>query len=183
MRVLVAYASRHGSTMEIAQRIAAELQRHDIPTSVKRVDEPILVDMHQAFVIGSSVYLGRWDQRAGDFIRRNADILSNRPVWLFCSGPVGQAATARPKEFDEFAELIGPRDMQVFGGAFDPARKGASIGERLLLRMPTVRRTLSTGDFRDWRAIESWAEGIARDVRPGSPGSDEAEPEAEARPG
>lgn len=181
MRVLVAYASRHGSTMEIAQRIAAELQRHDIPTSFKRVGEPIHVDMHQAFVIGSSVYLGRWDPRAADFIRRHADLLSTRPVWLFCSGPVGKADTARPKEFDEFADLIRPRDMQVFGGVFDPARKDASIGERLILKMPPVRRTLSTGDFRDWDAIESWAERIAREVRPGKPGSDEAE--AEAGPG
>jgi hypothetical protein len=47
--------------------------------------------------------------------------------------------------------------------------------------MPPVRRTLSTGDFRDWDAIESWAERIAREVRPGKPGSDEAE--AEAGPG
>lgn len=174
MRVLVAYASRHGSTREIAQRIAAELQRHEIPTPVKRVDEPINVDMHQAFVIGSSVYLGHWDREAAEFVRRNADFLSTRPVWLFCSGPVGSADAARPKELDEFKELIGPRAMAVFGGVFDPARKGATIGERLILRMPSVRKGLATGDFRDWDAIDSWAEGIARAVRPGQ--AEEAEP-------
>ncbi|MBI2780542.1 MAG: flavodoxin domain-containing protein [Chloroflexi bacterium] len=176
MRVLVAYASRHGSTMGIAQRIAAELERQEIPVAFKRVDEPIRVESYQACIIGSSVYLGRWEPQAAEFVRTNAESLSRRPVWLFCSGPVGTdhvdkqgrdaLEAAQPKEFAEFADLIHPKAEQVFYGVYDPARKDATLAERLIMKVPAIRNELPAGDFRDWDAIESWAEGIVRALRP-----------------
>jgi menaquinone-dependent protoporphyrinogen oxidase len=176
MQVLVAYASRHGSTMGIAQRIAAELQRREIPVSFKHVDEPIKVGQYDAFVIGSSVYMGHWEREAQAFVRENAHWLANKPVWLFSSGPVGTEQvdkqgrdvleTSRPAEFAEFQSLIHPRAEQVFFGVYDPGRKHATLAEKMVTKIPAIRDVLPAGDFRDWDAIEAWADGIAREIRP-----------------
>ena len=103
-----------------------------------------------------------------------------RPVWLFSSGPTGTEAldskgrdmlkTSEPKEFAEFARSIQPRDERVFFGAFDPDAAPSGLAEGLMARfirlVPEARRALPAGDFRDWPAIEAWAEQIGRELQP-----------------
>lgn len=174
MNVLVAYASRHGATKGIAERIAVTLQRNDIQVTLTPVHEAERVSEFDAFVIGSAAYMFHWEKEAAAFVRRHVSTLASHPVWLFSSGPIGPdkidkdgndvVEASRPKEFQEFAELIQPRDMQVFFGAYDPFRKEATFVERLVVKMPAIRDAMPAGDFRDWPAIEAWAEGIAHEL-------------------
>jgi menaquinone-dependent protoporphyrinogen oxidase len=177
MNVLVAYASRHGATRGIAERITETLRRHDLDVSLKSVEDAGRVDLYDAFVIGSAAYMGRWMSEATRFVETNSSLLAGRPVWLFSSGPVGMETTdakgrdvveaSRPAEFGLLADRIHPRDRRIFFGAFDPEAKPANLVERLgapFLRMPAVRQALPAGDFRDWEAIEAWAEEIAREL-------------------
>jgi menaquinone-dependent protoporphyrinogen oxidase len=179
MNVLVAYASRHGATRGIAERIAETLQRSGVEVSLKAVEQAGTVDQYDAFVIGSAAYMGHWMNEATRFVEVNHTHLARHPVWLFSSGPVGTETidakgrdlvdASRPAEFASVADSIHPRDRRVFFGAFDPDAKPASLVERLgapFMRMPAVREALPAGDFRDWPAIEAWAEEIARELRP-----------------
>ncbi len=173
MPVLVAYASRYGATRGIAERIAAELAAagHEAEAlSVKAVDD---LTGYEAFVIGSAVYFGRWRKEATEFVRRNHDVLADRPVWLFSSGPLGSALkdtqgrdlreVAAPKESAEFGETIRPRDHRVFFGVLDRSKLG--LGHRLLASLPASRATWAIdGDFRDWQDIASWVETIAQEI-------------------
>lgn len=171
MKVLVAYASRHGATKGIAERIAATIERHDIPVTFRDVDRiggPI--DGFDAIVLGSSVYMGRWEKSAREFVQEYVETLKERPTWLFSSGPVGTETvdkegrdvveTSRPLDYAEFEPLFRPRDQKVFFGAYDPEREGATLAEKLIVKIPAIREALPSGDFRDWPAIEAWAEGI-----------------------
>ena len=182
MRVLVAYASRHGATQGIAERIAATLQRPGMDVTLTRADHVTGVDGYDAYVIGSAAYMGGWLGEATTFVRRNLGALAGHPVWLFSSGPTGRErldaqgrnvlTASRPKEFGEFERAIHPRGMEVFFGAFDPTEpKG--LAERLMssfLRvMPAARDALPIGDFRDWPAIDAWAEKIAIELSPAPP--------------
>jgi menaquinone-dependent protoporphyrinogen oxidase len=124
--------------------------------------------------------MGGWMSEATTFVRRHRDVLAHRPVWLFSSGPIGtelvdakgrdQLVASRPKEFEEFARTIQPRDEQVFFGAYDPDAEAVGVAEGLMARFmrlaPAIRNALPSGDFRDWPAIEAWAEGIARELHP-----------------
>ena len=180
MRILVVYASRHGATRGIAERIAATLDRSGLDVTLRRAEDPGPVDGYGAFVVGSAAYLGRWLEPATSFIRRHRDTLADRPVWLFSSGPTSteavdskgrnQLEVAAPKEFAEYSGAIRPRDERVFFGAYDPAAEPAGLAESLMARFmriaPAARNALPAGDFRDWPAIEAWAEEIARDLRP-----------------
>jgi menaquinone-dependent protoporphyrinogen oxidase len=179
MRILVTYATRHGATRGIAERIAQWLRRPGIEVDLASVEATGDIDAYDAFVIGSAAYMGGWLQDATRFVREHQAILATRPVWLFSSGPVGTetvdakgrdvVAASRPKEFAEFESTIHPRDARIFFGAFDPDAEPIGLAERLgsvFLRMPAVRKELPAGDFRDWPAIEAWADAISGQLRP-----------------
>jgi len=176
MKILVAYASRHGATKGIAERIAETLEQDELEVSLRNVIEVESITEFDAFVIGSSAYMLHWEKEAAGFIRRHAAELSTRPVWLFSSGPVGTdrvdkkgndvLAASAPSEFGEFPDLIHPREQKVFFGVYNPEREGASFMERLVLKMPAIKEALPSGDFRDWAEIERWAHGIALALGP-----------------
>lgn len=176
MAVLVAYASKHGATREIAERITQTLTAAGQQAQVRAVSAAGDLAGYDAFVIGSAVYMGHWQKEAVEFVRRNRAVLAGRPVWLFSSGPLGTesadaqgrdvAAGAEPREIAEFSEAIAPRGHQVFFGVLDPG--GLGLGERTLRKLPAARAILPEGDFRDWPQIEAWASDIARDPALGS---------------
>lgn len=175
MTTLVTYASRHGATAGIAERVALTLEAQGVDTELLPVDEVGDVSRYDAFVVGSAAYMFHWMKEATRFVRKNRDRLSGRPLWLFSSGPLGHdlvdekgndiLEVTRPKEFEEFAALH-PRDTKVFFGARDPEAPARGMAERFLDLMPASRDALPTGDFRDWDAIEAWADEIAAVLRP-----------------
>jgi menaquinone-dependent protoporphyrinogen oxidase len=178
MKILVAYASRHGATRGIAERIAQALERDGLEVTLKPAEETTAIEEYDAFVIGSAAYVGHWLKEATRFVQRNRSVLASRPVWLFSSGPIGTETVdakgrdaleaARPGEFADFADGLHPRDQRVFFGAYDPDAEPIGFMERLgsrFTKLPAVREALPAGDFRDWPAIESWADGIARELQ------------------
>jgi menaquinone-dependent protoporphyrinogen oxidase len=162
MRVLVAVASRHGSTTEIAAEIGAVVEetlwaagtlgevdvRH--AASVRRVAG------YQAVVLGSAVYQGQWLEPMHRLIEGNVADLRDRPVWLFSSGPVGDPPKPAedPRDVPAIAESVGAYGHRVFGGRL--RRRDLGVLERMVVRAMSVR----DGDYRDWPSIRAWAVGI-----------------------
>lgn len=179
MNVLVAYATRHGATQGIAERIGEVLRQRGLEASVDTVEHVSAVDQYDAFVVGSAAYMGGWLKGANAFVQSHRSTLASKPIWLFSSGPVGSEtidakghdvrASAVPKEFAELRDVLHPRDEHVFWGAYDPDAKpiglAESFGQRILKLMPAAaREAIPSGDFRDWPEIEAWAESIARQL-------------------
>ena len=130
MNVLVAYASRHGSTKGIAERIAADLRDAGLSADAEPVDQVHDLNRYDAFVIGGAAYMFHWLKEATNFVKRHHSLLSQRPVWLFSSGPLGTELmdeegrdileATKPREFDELSALIHPQEERVFFGARGP---------------------------------------------------------------
>jgi menaquinone-dependent protoporphyrinogen oxidase len=170
--VLILYASRYGSTREIAERIASRLEHRGLSVDLAQAGELRTIGNHDAVVAGSAVYFGSWMKEAAEFVRGNASMLLQRPVWLFSSGPLGVDITARdggnveniwrPREFDAFEAAIRPRDHRVFPGTLH--RRALRGVHRLLRLLPGSRKLLLEGDFRNWREVEAWADGIADEL-------------------
>jgi menaquinone-dependent protoporphyrinogen oxidase len=161
MTILIAYASKHGSTQGIAERIAEKFRQLGKEAEARSVDTVEDPRSYEAFVIGSAIYYGSWMKEATEWVHRNQAVLAGRPVWLFSVGPLGtevQDAEQQPKEMAEFQQAIRPRDERIFFGVLDHHK--LSFGERMVLK--AVRAP--EGDFRDWQAIEAWAESIAQDL-------------------
>ena len=175
MHVLVAYASRHGATEGIAERIAETLLVAGIDAEAKPAAQVRNLAGYDAFVIGSAAYMFHWLKEARDLLRRHRSELAAKPVWLFSSGPLGtepvndkgvdQKLAAVPKELPELASQVKARDHHVFFGAYERDRKPIGLAERFAAMMPaSVQDAMPFGDFRDWPEIEGWADGIAREL-------------------
>src|SRR6185295_20365749 len=126
MRVLIGYASRFGSTRDIALRIGDKLRTHGSDVDVRSVDEISDVDRYDAVVFGSGVYDGSWTVEATEFVLRDAAILARKPVWLFSVGSfgdrhpiVGGLMKKEPREISEIEQRVHPRDYRVFAGVID----------------------------------------------------------------
>ena len=161
MTVLVAYASKHGSTEGIAQAIADRLRELGEPVEMGSVGEIRGLEDFRAVVLGSAVYAGSWMKEAVDFVHRFAEPLAERPVWLFSSGPLGtdvEDEEEQPRQLGEMGAIIGPIDHRMFFGALD--RNALGFGERMMVKAVKAPE----GDFRDWDAIRDWADGIAREL-------------------
>jgi menaquinone-dependent protoporphyrinogen oxidase len=161
MTILVAYASKYGSTQGIAERIAEQLRQLGKPAEARSMDEVSDPGSYEAFVLGSGLYAGSWLKEGREWVHRHQAVLARYPVWLFSSGPLGtevKDAEQQPREMAEFQQAIRPREERIFFGAIDYHK--LSFPERMILKAMRAPE----GDFRDWPAIEAWAASIARDL-------------------
>jgi menaquinone-dependent protoporphyrinogen oxidase len=109
-------------------------------------------------------------------VKHHRAVLADRPVWLFSSGPLGTdtvdedgrdvLVTTVPREFPELRALVHPRDEAIFFGAWDPGYPAVGLAERLVRLMPAAKDAMPAGDFRDWAAIDAWADTIAAELLP-----------------
>jgi menaquinone-dependent protoporphyrinogen oxidase len=158
MRVLVTFASRHGSTEDIARAIAAELESPQLGVEISEAGAVRSLESYDAIVLGSAVYMGSWLPDARRFVERHRQQLPGMPVWLFSSGPLGAEDPKPQGDPTGLADVMSATcalGHRIFPGRLDPGQ--LSLGERLITRM--VRPP--AGDFRDWPAIERWAREIA----------------------
>src|SRR5690242_3027764 len=95
-RVLVSYASKNGSTAEIAGWVASTLRDANLAVDLFDAADVTDVRPYDAVVLGAAVYAGRWPRSARRFVSRHSRELQSRPVWLFSSGPLDH--TADPHE-------------------------------------------------------------------------------------
>ena len=165
VRVLVAAASRHGATAELAEAIADGV-RSGLPEAaevvVRRARDVDDVAGYDAVVLGSAVYFGHWLEEAHDLLLRYAVPLWERPVWLFSSGPVG--VPERPPEalldVDEEFRLARARDHRIFPGRLDRSR--LEVAERAVV----TALHAPEGDFRPWALAADWGASIGRALSP-----------------
>ncbi len=175
MTVLVAYASRHGSTAGIAERIADRLRSAGVDAEVARAGDVRRPEAYDAYVVGGAAYMFHWLKDATSFVRRNRALLAEKPVWLFSSGPLGPdepdaqgrepRETCLPREFPELAATIHPRDVRVFFGAWDANARRIGLMERVTFMMPAARSSFPVGDFRNWPEIDGWTDRIIESLR------------------
>lgn len=156
MKVLVAVASRHGSTREMAHVIADELRAAGLDVDCQEAQEVTDVAGYDAAVIGSAVYMGSWQPDALRLVERHREGLAGIPVWLFSSGPLGpDDPRFRPRQVPDLMQATHARDHRIFPGRLEA--RTLSLGERLAVR--AVRAP--AGDLRDWAAVRGWAREIA----------------------
>jgi menaquinone-dependent protoporphyrinogen oxidase len=157
-KVLVAYASKHGSTAEIAAALADEIRRQGVEADCLPAEEVHDIEAYDGVVVGSAVYMKRWQRPAHKLLARHRRELAERPLWIFSSGPVGKDADpswSEPGGVVHLAESLGVRDHVVFGGSL-PAEPHGFMQKAMVRDTPEELR-----DLRDFDQIRAWAAGIA----------------------
>ena len=149
--ILVAFATKAGSTEQVAAAIAGALRKSGNIVDLRRardVREP--VSRWGCIVLGAPIYSGRWHHDAHRFLKRHRDELDRVPVAVFGMGPRSPDEEAWQRSRSQLDRALAKRGWLtpvaevVFGGADPPQRR------------QTTRR-----DLRDWAAIEKWAQEIS----------------------
>ena len=128
--VLVAYALKRGSTAEIAEAIAEALRQSGLSVDCVVAGKVSSIESYDAVVLGSAVYLKRWRGDAKHFLRKHDEELSQRPLWVFSSGPVGDPKSEadpswlEPPKIIEHVARLGAREHVVFGGCLPVDPRG-----------------------------------------------------------
>jgi len=157
--ILVAYATRNGSTAEIALAVAKELEKTGAAVTVSDMKTILSVAGYTAVVIGAPLYMGSLVKEVAQFAGKHKERLRNMPVAAFAvgiapkspdPGAVGQATAALHAAIDP----LTPVASIVFAGKLDPAK--LSFVQRKMTEL--VRSPV--GDFRDWVAIAAWARDL-----------------------
>jgi menaquinone-dependent protoporphyrinogen oxidase len=155
-RILVVYASRAGSTAEIAKDIGNEIARAGAAVDVRAVGEVTDLGEYTAVVIGGPLYMGRVVSEIELFVRKNQAALELIPVAAFV---VGGSLTDRSEKSLAWArglmeKALGPvtaREIGLFAGYLNTSRM--SFSQQMIIRCTGGK----PGDFRDWEMIREWA--------------------------
>ncbi|MCX4767932.1 flavodoxin domain-containing protein [Streptomyces sp. NBC_01275] len=155
--VLVTYGTTNGSTAGIAEAVADVLRKGGLTVETLPARSVTSLARYDAVVVGGGLYAGRWHKDARRFVRRHRAALAERPTWFFSSGPLDASASERDippvRGVQRAMARLDVREHITFGGRLEAGAKGWVAG--------MILRSGKGGDFRDFGAIEAWAEGIA----------------------
>jgi menaquinone-dependent protoporphyrinogen oxidase len=158
--ILVGYATRYGSTQEVAEAVAAVLREGRFTADLQLLSEVRSLEGYSAVVMGAPLFLFKWHKDALRFLARQRDALMERPVAVFALGPVHDPHDEKEWQ-DSHAQLdkelakfpwFRPVALEIFGGKYDPTK----------LRFPlsAFAGAEPASDIRDWDAIRAWAAGL-----------------------
>jgi len=155
-RILVAYASRKGSTAGIAQAVGKELVSAGHTVKVAEMKTVTTVKGYNAVIIGAPLYMGSIIKDAGKFVGQYRDQLAKLPVAAFAVGMTPASNDAKKVEESMKAlhaslAPLTPVAATMFAGRLDPEKLS------FIQRKMTEFVKAPVGDFRDWNAIAAWA--------------------------
>jgi menaquinone-dependent protoporphyrinogen oxidase len=162
--ILVAYATKYGSTKEVAERVAEALRGTGLAVDCVGVGDVTDLGPYDAVVFGAPFYIGKIPKEGSEFLERMRAALESKPVAFFSLGPVRASddmAEAR-QQIDQFLGKLGwftPVITEMFHGKYDPE---ALHGLDKLLTKPKASplHGVPASDAREWDAIEAWAQSL-----------------------
>lgn len=164
-RILVGYATRHGSTAEVAEAVAEALRGRGLSVDLKPLRDVQTVTGYRAVILGAPLYLSRWHADAKHFLTDHRKTLATLPTAIFALGPFEDkpqdwegVRAQLDKELAKFGWL-DPVAVEIVGGKFD----AATLGFPFTL-IPALHK-LPASDIRDWEAIRRWADSVANSLQ------------------
>jgi menaquinone-dependent protoporphyrinogen oxidase len=164
--VLVAYATKYGSTQGVAESIAATLREGGLTVDCQPAAKVRALDGYSAVVLGAPLYMFRWHRDALHFLSRHREALGKLPTAVFALGPfhneekeLRDARAQLDKELLKFPWLT-PVAIEVFAGKFDPATL------RFPYSLVPALKKMPASDERDWAGIRAWANKVGSGLQP-----------------
>ena len=163
-KALVVYATRAGSTGEVAQVISERLCAMGFDAEVQPVESVSSLSGFQAVVLGSAVRYGAWLPEMTKFIESQRSALAQLPVAIFtlhmqALGDDDASQAARAGYTKAVRAVVKPRDEVFLAGKVDPST--LSFFERMAVKL--VKSPV--GDKRDWDRIRRWADGLGETLQ------------------
>jgi len=124
MNTLIVYASKRGSTREIAERIASYLTADLVDLSQNATPN---LSSYDSVIIGASVYAGGIHKLVKRFITQYADEIQQKSFGLFVGGMSDKEVETYFQENFPKRILQQAKATAFLGGVFDPKTSGAVL--------------------------------------------------------
>ncbi len=164
--ILVTYATRYGSTQEVAEYVAATLREEGLTVQVHPAQDVRTLEGYRAVVLGAPLYIGQWLKDAQRFLEQHQEALAQRPVAIFSLGPTRAGELESPETRAQLDQALkkypwlDPVEAKLFGGKYDPAK--LRFPDKLLAMLPaSPLHQAPASDVRDWDAIRGWSSELA----------------------
>lgn len=165
-KILIAYASRCGSTGGVADTVGQVLHASGASVDVRLLKKVKDISPYQAIIVGSAIRMGKWLPEAADFVKKHKEALSKLPVAFFvvCLTMKDDTPENRNtvlnylKPVHQEAPQVIPVDTGLFAGAVD--FKKLSFVYRIVLKSMDIVE----GDYRNWEAVKNWAGEVSRKI-------------------
>ncbi len=163
-KVLVAYATRCGSTAEVAAAIASELKNREYQADIHPLKEVSNLSGYNAIVVGSAIRFNQWLPDAVAFVRRFQSEIAAMPSAFFAVHILNtgqdQASQSTCRSYlDPVRIIVQPAEEAFFAGKVD------------LHKLTFVERWMAkafkspTDDQRNWASIRTWGQTIFSSLR------------------
>jgi menaquinone-dependent protoporphyrinogen oxidase len=164
-KILVAYASRTGSTVGVAEAIGKTLAESGAQVEVRPMNEITDLAPYRAVVAGSAIQEASWLPEAMQFVRTHRAALSQKPfaAFLVCMTMAMKNEQYRAGVKDWLGPvraMVRPVSEGYFAGRLDIS-KVPGLRKKLMFRISVASGVWSEGDHRDWDAIRAWATDLA----------------------
>lgn len=166
-KILVTYATRGGTTADVAEAIAVTLIEHGGQVEVRPVQAVRTLEPYGAVIVGSAIQGKRWLPEAVQFVQTHRVELSHKPfaAFLVCLTLALNNEQWRTQAnvadwLTPVRALVTPISEGYFAGVLDISTI-PSISDRLKFRASVMSGVWSEGDHRDWEAIRAWAKDLA----------------------
>ena len=164
-KILVTYASRTGSTAEIAEAIGKTLVEGGADVDVLPMQEVKDLAPYRAVVAGSAIRGNKWLPEATQFVRTHQAALACKPFATFTV-----CITLAMPGADRYREavrawlapvraLVKPVSEGLFAGRLDFSKLPFSL-KKLQFHFAVALGIFPKDDRRDWQAIQGWAESL-----------------------
>jgi menaquinone-dependent protoporphyrinogen oxidase len=160
MKTLVAYATKSGSTREIAEFMTKVLGEMGLQVNLEEMKNVKSINGYDALVLGAPMYMFRIIGDAGSFLKKFKKVIEQTPTAFFSLGPTADKEedwkTVRGNFEKEMAKYpwFKPVATEVFGGKLDSSK--LVFPYNLL----PGKDQLPQGDIRDWDKIRAWTESL-----------------------
>ncbi len=160
-KILVAYATRAGSTREVAEDIAQTLRAEGLEVDVRPARDVRSLEGVQAIVLGGPLYMFHLLADVHRFLARHQVALCALPVAIFALGPWNNKEEELQSGRDQLAKELAKypwlhtMSTTVFVGKFDPTNLRFPYN-----LIPALKR-MPAQDDRNWDDIHAWARELA----------------------
>lgn len=159
--ILLAYATRFGSTQEVVESIGAEMRKAGLKVDIQLMQDVKGLEVYDAVVLGAAIYNARWHPEAHRFLSQHQEALALRPVAIFALGPLSTSEVAMQrsrrqldKELEKY-RWLKPATVEVFIGKIDRSKMG--FFDRIT--------SPATTDHMNWEAIRLWTRTLPEQLQ------------------
>jgi menaquinone-dependent protoporphyrinogen oxidase len=168
-KILITYASRSGSTAEIAEAIGTTLRQNGSAVDVLPMQQVDDLSRYHAVVAGSAIRASQWLPEALQFVRAHRGELAKKPFATFTV-----CITLAMSNGDQYRQavrgwtapvraLAKPVSEGLFAGKLDFTKLPLTF-DTLKLRLVVALGIFPKDDRRDWKGIQAWAENLGRAI-------------------